>query len=119
MSSTSAARRPATRILSCCSGVLIVTVMKGVTVEGALWYKARAPVATRLFSVTLNHTYIGTFCWVPHLKKGLWNGIYGGLTRRYRNGRRNHAPDARGWRALWSSDPLLEPQDGTVHLWRT
>ena len=36
-----------------------------------------------------------------------------------RNGRRNHAPDARGWRAFWASDPLLEPEDGSLHLRRT
>src|SRR6266403_6419818 len=33
--------------------------------------------------------------------------------------RRVHETDAGGGRPFWTSDPLLEPEDGPFHLWRT
>src|SRR5210317_200937 len=92
MSRTSAARRPATRILSCSSAVLIVTVIRiwscqesappgaillRIRVVGGdgLWYKARAPEAIN------PHAYRHVALGAPP-KKGLGDGVCGGLTRR-------------------------------------
>src|SRR5210317_1736270 len=92
MSSTSAARRPAIRILSCSSAVLIVTVIRiwfcqdpgspratltliRVVGRDGLWYKARALEAIN------PHAYRHVALGAPP-KKGLGDGVCGGLTRR-------------------------------------
>src|SRR5210317_2164735 len=92
MSSTSAARRPAIRILSCSSAVLIVTVIRiwfcqdpgspratltliRVVGRDGLWYKARALEAIN------PHAYRHVALGAPP-KKGLCDGVCGGLTRR-------------------------------------
>ena len=61
---------------------MIVTVIEKGLPSRARYGIKRARREQLNLPVTLNHTHIDTFCWVPCLKKGLWNGVCGGLTRR-------------------------------------
>ena len=64
------------------------------------------------------HTCTVTWGGVPG-RTGSFHGVCGGITRKFgvtTNEQRFHAPDARSWRAFWSPDPILEPEDGLVHL---
>src|SRR5579863_5558010 len=104
MSSTSAARRPAWRILCCSSGVLMVTAMgfdgvrcpaggpkplPALRFKGVIWYKARPFLAiTRrvrshegIPGDSKTHTYASTCRGVPGpTGSRLRHGAYGGLT---------------------------------------
>src|ERR1700732_4785999 len=127
MSSTLAANRPAARILSCSAGDLMVTFMAALSFisGGCSWYKARLFLTT---PHACRHNRPGarrkTWNYSPRAYfqalDGLPIGIRGGSTRPGEHyDQRVYATDAGSGRPFWTSNPLLEPEDGSVHFRRT
>src|SRR5688572_874003 len=131
ISSTCAAKRPATRILSCSSGVLIV-IMSRSCYEAAvgrfgrqngaaradstlfaargLWYKARASEANHHRG---NFTHAPNYCGRGAPATGSFAETRGGPTPKGAfHGRRHYAPDAGSGCAFRAPNPFLESQDG-------
>src|SRR5690606_10084588 len=128
MSSTSAASRPATRILSCSSGVLTVIAMGWVrrlrqraafVAPSMLWYKARAVQAINDTHAPLTRQ-LGARGPGPERAQGRCGGAWRfNPTEGASDGRRHDASYAGSGRPFRTPDPLLEPEDGPVHLRRT
>src|ERR1700692_1076040 len=128
MSSTLAASRPAARILSCSAGVLMVTVIgrADFVSNRCSWYKARlfltTPHACRhsRLGVQRHHMELrpqaAGFKWRRRISD--WDTRRLNPTRSIYD-QRVYATNAGSGRPFRTPDPLLEPQDGSVHLRRT
>src|SRR5688572_1320510 len=142
MSSTCAAKRPATRILSCSSGVLIVIIVEIVLARRSTAETGGAVLAWAIRAVGADSRCLPQGAYgikrAPrrqtatgvntHTRLILRAGCPGnGVVRRNAwrtnpkgafHGRRHHAPDAGSGRALRAPNPFLESQNGRVHLRR-
>src|SRR5882757_1664713 len=80
---------------------------------------------TRASSLTINEAWwLGARdvnCALWRERQGWLPGMRGGPTQTLETiyARRVNATDAGSGRPFWTSDPLLEPEDGPFHLWRT
>src|SRR5438552_1838264 len=114
MSSTLAAKRPASRILFCSSADFMVTLMVS-------WYKARlfltTPHACRHNRPGARKGSNSEALSLEFKLPGLPIGIRGGSTQ---SGvfydQRVNATDAGSGRPFRTPNPLLEPKDGPLHL---
>src|SRR5581483_6060622 len=129
------ARRPAMRIFSCSSGVLMVTCMVGGArllgrARKTLFRREVHGIKRRLFwqrnpTRASRTRRLGVLEAAPPARgccgpRGWSPGMRGGLTQAgVFYARRVHATDAGGGCPLRTSDPLLEPEDGSLHLRRT
>src|SRR5215469_296351 len=137
MSSTSAASCPATRIFSCSSGVLMVTCIGSEMGSAATCAKGYRRARKTLFRRGLHGIKRGLFWQRNHTRASLtpatgcpandppleaFRDGHGDVRRLNPEGvlhaRRVHATDAGGGSPFRTSDPLLEPEDGAVHLRR-
>src|SRR5450631_28094 len=132
MSSTLAANRPAARILSCSAGDLMVTFMAALSfISGRCsWYKARLFLTTphacrhnrpgaRRFPcfIVCDYRLFGPLARVRRVAD--WDARRLNPTRSFNDDQRVNATDAGSGRPFWASNPLLEPEDGSVHFRRT
>src|SRR6185437_5395025 len=144
MSSTSAASAPAMRSFCCSSGLFSViwvvrSMVRGdaqtVVRVGGSWYKARPFLATSdAFRLRQHHGEAGTaaaqFARASRTRDRVFragslaclNGIVLGDAREpttreeYSHADRVDATDVGGGGSFRTSDPLLEPEDGALHL---